>query len=632
VSEYGYDPARVEVLHDRTLAAVAALGEIRSDDPAAADAIRAVARARDTLERGWMPFIEAIRTSTAMTAWRHALGTDPSHHAFASWASGRSPVAAWITTNGLDHLTDSEVIDRLHDSIEGFRAAAAGSGDLERAERRLTTFAEEAVRRSRDDRAGFAAAMGARLDEGGAVAILGAIDALATVGRDPRRQGVPPASYDLAELLGPLSVSEPVAEWIAIHLRSRTSLAPLIAERPSAWDPDVLVGLTAGLIGAIEERDILTRRIAPNELAGNVGALAVALAQYPAASLALLGDDLVLDFLATNRYLDDKSVETIFTAGLSVAPNAGSAALRDSLDVLSRLVSITDDDQLNDGTKRGVAASMVTFLPRLAPQLDVRIATIHVPYGMGHGESVQIGSYCDLQRLIGQLLTDDVAQGALGLTTETYRAEQTRPLVRAIAAQPGAEPAEHRARIAAALDDVSDFTALVLRSRAAQTSLAAYAHGVVIGRAKSVVEWAATIGSIVVPSSSTAVRAVIPIASDVLTAALDLTDPVELSNVGIDAASAIGFTVAVIGLPTHSPKVRAPLGLGKVPAATWRQLGDLLEELSETKDHERRLEIHAQIVAIEAGNKDLDLYVTALEIAGGDAANASPQPPASCTT
>jgi hypothetical protein len=274
---------------------------------------------------------------------------------------------------------------------------------------------------------------------------------------------------------------------------------------------------------------------------------------------------------------------------------------------------------------------MVTFLPRLAPQLDVRIATIHVPYGMGHGESVQIGSYCDLQRLIGQLLTDDVAQGALGLTTETYRAEQTRPLVRAIAAQPGAEPAEHRARIAAALDDVSDFTALVLRSRAAQTSLAAYAHGVVIGRAKSVVEWAATIGSIVVPSSSTAVRAAIPIASEVLTAALDVTDAAELSNLGIDASSAIGFTVTLIGLPTRAPQIRASLGLGGVPAATWRRLGDLLDELGETDDHERRLEIHAQIVAIAADDPDLDPFVTAVENDGGDAANASPQPPASCT-
>ena len=630
MSEYGYDPTRVEVLHQRTREAIAALDGLRSDDPAAADAMHAVARMSDTLERGWIPFIDAIRTSTAMTAWRHALGADPSHLAFASGAPGLSLASTWIATNGLDHLTDAEVIDRLHDSIERVRAARAGSDEFERAERRLTTFAEEAVRRSRHDRAGFAAAMGTRLDEGGAVAILGAIDALATAGRDPRRTGLPPASLDLAELLGPLSVAEPVAESIGWHLRSRTSLAPLIAERPWAWDPDVLVGLTAGLIGAIEEREYLPLSITPNELAGNVGGLATALAHHPAASLALLGDDLALDFLATNPYLDDESVETIFTAGLLVAPNAGRAAMGDGLDVLSRLVSITDDDQLNDGTKRGVAASMVTFLPLLAPQLDVRRPTIFVPYGMGHGESVQIGSYCDLQRLIGHLLTDDLAQLALGATTETYRAEQTKPLAGAIAARPGDEPAEHRARIAAALEDVSDFSALVLRSRPAQTSLAAYEHGVVVGLAKSVVNWAARIGSIVVPSSSTAVRAVIPIASEVLTAALDLTDPAELSNVGIEAASAIGFTVAVIGLPTRAPGIRASLGLGAVPAATWQQLRDLLEELRETDDHERRLEIHAQIVTIAADNIELDPYVNELESSGGDAANAGPQQSVSC--
>ena len=80
VSVYGYDPARVEVLHHRTREALAALATIRSDDPAAADAMLAVARTRDTLEHGWMPFIEAIRTSTVMNAWRHALDGDASSH------------------------------------------------------------------------------------------------------------------------------------------------------------------------------------------------------------------------------------------------------------------------------------------------------------------------------------------------------------------------------------------------------------------------------------------------------------------------------------------------------------------------------------------------------------------------
>ena len=88
--------------------------------------------------------------------------------------------------------------------------------------------------------------------------------------------------------------------------------------------------------------------------------------------------------------------------------------------------------------------------------------------------------------------------------------------------------------------------------------------------------------------------------------------------------------MTVIGLPTRAPRIRAALGLGSVPAATWRRLDDLLEELGDTDDHQRRLAIHSTIVAIAAADPDLDLFVTQLETLGGDAANAGPQPPASC--
>ena len=119
------------------------------------------------------------------------------------------------------------------------------------------------------------------------------------------------------------------------------------------WDAATLVGLTAGLIRAIDERDYLLTRITPIELAANVGALSRAVADDPASALTMLGDDLVLDYLATNPYLDASAVEAIITAGLLHAPGAGPAATADGLDVVARLVAISDDDQLNDGTKRG---------------------------------------------------------------------------------------------------------------------------------------------------------------------------------------------------------------------------------------------------------------------------------------
>ena len=388
--------------------------------------------------------------------------------------------------------------------------------------------------------------------------------------------------------------------------------------------------MTTELIRAIDERDYLMAMITPIELAGNVEALARALADDPVASLAVLGDDAVLDYIATNVYLDPSSVEAIITAGLLGAPIAGGAATRDGLDALSRLVAISDDDLLNDGTKRGLAAAMLTFFPVLAPQLDVRIPVV-VPYRTDADHTVEIGEYCDLQRLFGQLLTDDAAQLVLGAMTERYRVAETAGLAGAIAARRGDAAGEHRARIAAVLADVSAIDALVLRSRAARTSLAAYEHGLVVGRAKSVISWAAAVGSIVVPSSSAALIPAIPIASEVVTTALDLAEPAQLHNLGFDAASAIGFTVAVIGLPTGAPGIRAALGLGAVPAATWQRLDDLLEELGDTDDHQRRLAIHSTIVAIAAADPDLDLFVTQLETLGGDSVNAGPQPPASCT-
>ena len=177
---------------------------------------------------------------------------------------------------------------------------------------------------------------------------------------------------------------------------------------------------------------------------------------------------------------------------------------------------------------------------------------------------------------------------------------------------------------------MSAIGALVLRSRSARISLDAYEHGLVVGRARLVVVWATAIGSVVVPSSSAALLPAIPVASEVVTAALGLTAPARVRNLGADAASAIGFTVTVIGLPTHAPHIRAALGLGSVPATTWRRLDDLLEELGETDDHQRRLAIHSTIVAIAAADPDLDLFVTQLETLGGDADNAGPQPPASC--
>ena len=63
-----YHPDRVDELWRHTRAAIDDLATILSDDPAAADAMRAVRLARDRLEGEWLPLLERIRNSTALIA------------------------------------------------------------------------------------------------------------------------------------------------------------------------------------------------------------------------------------------------------------------------------------------------------------------------------------------------------------------------------------------------------------------------------------------------------------------------------------------------------------------------------------------------------------------------------------
>jgi hypothetical protein len=67
--ETGYDLARVRALGHRTAEAIERLRSIRSDDPAAADAMRTVELARRNLEDFWMPAIREIEYSDAMVSW-----------------------------------------------------------------------------------------------------------------------------------------------------------------------------------------------------------------------------------------------------------------------------------------------------------------------------------------------------------------------------------------------------------------------------------------------------------------------------------------------------------------------------------------------------------------------------------
>ena len=152
VSIYGYDPARVETLHHRTREALAALAGSAPTIPRPPTRCAPSLASRDDPRHGWMPFIDAIRTSTRDDGLAPRLDpAQPTQSTRCRRTGRRRDLAptSWIATNGLDELTDTDVIDRLHDSIDAFRAAVAGGGDVDRAERQLATYRRGSVRRAR---------------------------------------------------------------------------------------------------------------------------------------------------------------------------------------------------------------------------------------------------------------------------------------------------------------------------------------------------------------------------------------------------------------------------------------------------------------------------------------------------
>ena len=112
----GYDPHRLRELSHRTIDAIEGLRSIRSDDPAAAEALRAIRLTRRNLEDLWMPAILQIIRSDAMVSWTEAR----LDHPMGWWTGGRplsaAPVPGLLRTpdvcqwTALSALTDDDLI------------------------------------------------------------------------------------------------------------------------------------------------------------------------------------------------------------------------------------------------------------------------------------------------------------------------------------------------------------------------------------------------------------------------------------------------------------------------------------------------------------------------------------------
>lgn len=105
--ETAYDPDRIRHLDAHITACIATLGSCRSDDPAAADAMRVVRLTRRNLEDHWMPLVREIESSTAMTVWASTRLSEFVHRGSPMWLRVQhGPAAAGAVGPAAQRLID----------------------------------------------------------------------------------------------------------------------------------------------------------------------------------------------------------------------------------------------------------------------------------------------------------------------------------------------------------------------------------------------------------------------------------------------------------------------------------------------------------------------------------------------
>ena len=303
----GYDPARIDELAHRTLDALDALRDIRSNDPAASDALRVMRLVRRNLEDLWMPAIREIQRSDVMVSWTSA---NLSLAALRRSGAARGPAA---TPAAPRSVRSADVVGHA------VRRHPGRSSSLDRPAARRSGRRVRAQRRSRRT--------GTR-----------------TGGPRAAQRGVRPTA----------DRTEPDHD----HDRgtARNGVVPADVRRCGRHRDD----------GAGRSRvDRGSRR-----LRCAVSVALDALVADPAACLDLLLDTAVLFRLASWERLDQPTVTRLVSSGLSTAVDDDPARLGDGYEVLRVLVTIADgplDHGMNPGMARGVAASLDEFVDTLAP-------------------------------------------------------------------------------------------------------------------------------------------------------------------------------------------------------------------------------------------------------------------------
>jgi len=374
----GYDLARVRALGYRTRDAIDDLRRVRSDDPAAADALRAVGALRRTLEDHWMTALFDIERSRALSAWS-TLGVRSSTPVTgpqvvpSSSGPGSGRPARWEHLELAEFIAIVERADRRLDSTD-----PPSDTDLD-------ALAQELRDRLRHDPDAVTVVRA----RAGSLPIIAALLARTTVGTDVTI-GV------LAAMTRPEGLVSDVE--LDRHRRSFEALLASLLDQPAACldllgDRSVLAAIAAwpGLEADLVETVVRT----------GLHDAVVAAPERLADGYAVLGELTRL----TNGALD------------------GGIAPAVALGVATSMVGYVD-----------------TLAPAIRHEGSAPVVVVDERHDDGRGLDVELGSYDDLVDLFGVVLRDPAAGAALGTVLGGYAASTIERLGARIVDPPGVEP------------------------------------------------------------------------------------------------------------------------------------------------------------------------------------------------
>ena len=351
----GYDPVRIYILRRRTAEVVDELRRIGCVDPAGVEANTAVARTLATLTELWLPLLDRIAASAAMTGWA-ALG--PHGGRLVGPHRGRwdlfVPPDERLLAN-LREMDDDELLDFLVAQSRRWQPLAGPGPDLD----------DEHVR-------AMLAAIGRVLDE---------------------RLETQPGIGD--------------------ELTSRAGQAPVIALALgySLHRRQVITGVAGAMLAAHPS----TAGFHPHTFLPGLSALLDEIATDPDACLELLRNTQALQGLAGRHDLDVDLVRTITRRGLLDAVRDDRSRLGDGYAVLRELTVLANGDLdagFAPGLARGVGDAFIGYADTLAPAISDISERMIVPEA---GEGFELGSYADVLDLLGAVAVDPVGQAGLGV-------------------------------------------------------------------------------------------------------------------------------------------------------------------------------------------------------------------------